>query len=112
MFAQGMTWNNYGDDPDQWTIEYIVPLGFYQDNLKMFIYQTNFGKVLLSIEDMCMYDNVRPVWNRDVKQKRGVSQLSPNHNEIVNVCNQIIQHKRAMMTSYDSSSSLTSFGEE
>lgn len=101
MFEPGMTWDNYGDKPDQWTVEYIVPLGFYQDNLKMFTYQTKYGDVLLSIEDMCMYDNVRPVWNRDVKQKKGdVLPLSPNHDEIVNVCNRIIQHKRATMTSY------------
>lgn len=110
MFEPGMTWDNYGDKPDQWTVEYIIPLGFYQDNLKMFKYQTSYGNVLLSIEDMCMYDNVRPIWNKhkNIKEKRGASPPEPDHDEIVNVCNHIIQHKRDMMTSYDSSSSLTS----
>lgn len=110
VFEPGMTWDNYGSKPDQWTIEYIVPLGFYQDNLKMFTYQTKYGNALLSIEDMCMYENVRPVWNKDIKQKTIVPPV-PSHAEIMSVCNQITQHKKNLMTSYCSSSSLTSVGE-
>ena len=114
MFEPGMTWDNYGDNPDEWTVEYIIPLGFYQDNLKMFTYQTKHGNALLSIEDMCMYDNVRPVWNKNkhIKHKKSISPLIPSDDEITNVCNQITQHKYNLMTSYCSSSSLTSVDEE
>lgn len=112
MFEPGMTWDNYGEKPEEWAIEYIVPLGFYQDNLKMFTYKTNYGNVMLSIEDMCMYDNVRPIWNKDSTQKRGALQPVPSDDEVMNVCNHIIQHKRMMVSSYCSSSSLSSVCEE
>ena len=97
LFEPGMTWKNYGNNPDDWTVEYIIPLKFYDTYKDMLVFQTNEGSRFITIEDMCMCVNIRPVWNFAKKHKR----LKPSYNEILNKCYEILQFKDRKRQIYD-----------
>tara|TARA_B100001250_G_C19816316_1_gene798645 strand:+ start:6990 stop:7415 length:426 start_codon:yes stop_codon:yes gene_type:complete len=63
LFQPDMQWCNYGTKLHEWTLEYMIPLEYVYNNiLPLNIYTYN-GLHKLTIEDMCIYLNVRPVWN-------------------------------------------------
>lgn len=97
LFEPGMTWKNYGDKPDDWTVEYIIPLTCYDTYKDMLVFQTNEGNRFITIEDMCMCVNIRPVWNYATKHKR----LTPSYNEVIDKCYEIFQFKDSKKQLHD-----------
>ena len=89
LFEQGMTWKNYGNKPDDWTVEYIIPLSFYDVYKDILVFQTNERIIPITIEDMCMCVNIRPVWNYATKQKRP----QPSYHDVIDKCYEILQFK-------------------
>lgn len=97
LFEPGMTWKNYGNKPDDWTVEYIIPLTCYDTYKDMLVFQTNEGNRFITIEDMCICVNIRPVWNYATKQKR----KQPPYHNVINKCYEILQFKDRKRQIYD-----------
>lgn len=105
LFEPGMTWYNYGDGMEDWTVEYIIPLKYHKAYETFFHFQTNEGPVFIAIEDMCMCVNIRPVWNSCRLDK---NRSIPTYDEIIHKCYEIINFKkiRHLGSKNSSSSSL------
>lgn len=88
LFEQGMTWENYGNKPNEWTVEYIIPLSFYELYKNMFVFQTNERILPITIQDMCTCVNIRPVWNSATKEKKQLS-----YDAVIEKCYEILQFK-------------------
>ena len=60
LLEPDMHWWNYGCS---WTLEYMIPLTHVYNNILPLNIYTYHGLHKLTMEDMCIYLNVRPVWN-------------------------------------------------
>ena len=106
LFKPGMSWNNYGTDSNQWTIENIIPLDhFYHHYNPLILHNIRQREEhdIITIEDMCICVNVHPVWNCDKK-------ILPSKKEVFKKCFEIIRYKNELskndMSRSSSSSSL------
>ena len=102
LFEPGMTWYNYGDGKEDWTVEYIIPLKYHTIYESLFHFQTNEGPIFITIEDMCMCVNIRPVWNKCLIDKNN---SIATYDKIIHKCYEIINFKKAKQLESKNSSS-------
>jgi hypothetical protein len=59
-FLPGMTWENRGVKPGQWSIDHIKPLSAFNLTDRM------------QLLEACHYTNLQPLWHSDNVRKGGV----------------------------------------
>jgi hypothetical protein len=57
QFTEGMSWDNYGNKEEQWSIDHIKPLSLYYDNPEL-------------LPELIHYTNLQPMWHIDNIKKK------------------------------------------
>jgi len=82
----GMKWFNY---ETEWTLEYIIPLAHMYNHVLPLTIHTRNGPRPITMEDMYICVNVRPVWNHECSINKF---RTPEHKEVIEKCIEIINY--------------------